>query len=98
MFTRSSGQPSRRPFYYAALSGAQNVDSANGGILLGAMATNEGAAAAFLLIADASGNLFNLAVPPKQSQTLQPLPDGVAYLGQLVITASAALDVTVMLA
>ncbi|TAM90624.1 hypothetical protein EPN42_05635 [bacterium] len=98
MFTRSPGQPSQRPFYYPALAAAQNVGGVNGGILLGLYATNEGASTAYLTVADSNGTLYKIAVPAGQTVPIRGVSDGREYSGQLSITPSAALDVTVELA
>ena len=94
MASRVPGTASKRPFYYPALAAAQNVDDALGGMLLEVSATNEGGAVAYITVADAAGVLRKMAVPPADTREWRPI-DGAAFTGQLTVTPSAALDVTV---
>jgi|SRR5579872_2082383 len=99
MFTRSPGQPSQRPSYFSALAAQQNVGAANGGILLGVYATNEAASGvAYLSVADATGTLYKIAVPAQTTVPIRSLNDGRIYNGQLSVTPTSALDVTVEIA
>lgn len=94
MPSRTPGTSSKRPFYYSALNGAQNVGTEADGQLLEVSATNEGGAVAYVTVSDANGNLRKIAVPPADTREWRPI-DGAAFVGQLSVTTTAALDVTV---
>jgi len=97
---RIPGTPSSRPLYTAAQNGAANYGPPNatgGGHVLEVSANNSGGAAVVVTVADTTGTFKKFTVPANASGSWEPR-DGCAYAGQLTVTTSAALDVTVRLA
>ena len=95
--SRIPGVPSKRPFYFGALNGAQNVDNVApdaGGCLLEVSANNGTGGALTVTVADGTGTLRKFTVPANGNWEWRPI-DGATYYGQLTVTTSGALDVTV---
>jgi hypothetical protein len=95
--SRTPGTSSKATFYYGALNGAQNVGDGTGGQLLEVSATNEGGAVAYVTVADANRTHRKVAVPATGNWEWRPI-DGVQFDGQLTVTTTAALDVSVRIA
>mgnify|MGYP001181035471 CR=1 FL=1 len=99
MAFRNPGEPASRPFCYPALAAAQVVGAGStqavGPTLITIIAANKGASAANLTVTDNSGEIGSLQIPAGDTETIFSEP-GITFVGQLTVTPSAALDVTVV--
>ncbi len=101
MTMRLAGEPGRPPYFFAALTGAQNVgpslDDGSHGVVYAIRATNNGAVYVGLT-ASAGGTQFDsLRIPPGETRELTYGSSGSRYYGQLSVTTDGAVDVTAIL-